>query len=91
MSGVERVMNWLSSLLTAGLVYLVRFYQLVISPLLGKHCRYTPSCSEYFIQSMRQRGPIAGTLAGLWRICRCHPFAKGGYDPVPAKKGIDGS
>ncbi len=72
------------------LIGLARFYQGAISPLLGAHCRYTPSCSEYFIQSVRQRGPIAGMLTGLWRICRCHPLAKGGYDPVPAKKGIDG-
>ena len=73
------------------LVGMARFYQGAISPLLGAHCRYTPSCSEYFIQSVRRRGPVVGTFGGLWRICRCHPFAKGGYDPVPAKKGIDGS
>ena len=90
MSGMRWTINLLSSILTAALVYLVRFYQLIVSPLLGKHCRYTPSCSEYFIESVRRSGVVAGTLRGVWRICRCHPLAKGGYDPVPAKKGIDG-
>jgi hypothetical protein len=77
-------------LVSEALVFVVRFYQGAISPLLGAHCRYTPSCSEYFIQSLRRRGLLAGTLGGLWRMCRCHPLAKGGYDPVPTKKGIDG-
>ena len=74
------------------LVGMARFYQSAISPLLGAHCRYVPSCSEYFIQSVRKRGVVLGTLGGLWRICRCHPFAKGGYDPVPGKReeGLNG-
>lgn len=87
--------NWFitlpGKLVSEVLVGLARFYQGAISPLLGAHCRYTPRCSEYFIQSLRQRGLVAGTLAGLWRICRCHPFTKGGYDPVPTKKEINGS
>ena len=82
MSGVKRVMNWLSNSAVAVLVISAKFYQLTISPLLGAHCRYSPTCSEYFIQSVQQRGLLTGTMAGLWRICRCHPFAKGGYDPV---------
>ncbi len=76
-----------SKLAGEALVGMARFYQLAISPLLGGHCRYTPSCSEYFIQSVRQRGVLIGVLGGLRRICRCHPLAKGGYDPVPAGKG----
>jgi hypothetical protein len=79
--------DWPSKLAGEALVGMARFYQLAISPLLGGHCRYTPSCSEYFIQSVRQRGVVIGVLGGLWRICRCHPLAKGGYDPVPAGKG----
>ncbi len=78
--------GWLAG---KALVGTVRFYQGSISPLLGKHCRYTPSCSEYFIESVRRRGVVAGTLGGIWRICRCHPLAKGGYDPVPGNRGID--
>lgn len=89
MSGAEWIMNLLSRLLTKALVYLALFYQVIISPLLGTHCRYTPSCSAYFVESVRRHGVLSGTLGGLWRICRCHPFAKGGYDPVPVKKGVD--
>ena len=86
MSIWAHIITWLSRSLAGVLVLLVRFYQASLSPLLGGHCRYTPTCSEYFIQSVQQRGPVVGTLAGLWRICRCHPFAKGGYDPVRSRE-----
>ncbi|NIA08071.1 MAG: membrane protein insertion efficiency factor YidD [Actinobacteria bacterium] len=76
------IVTWLGKTMAGVLIISARFYQLSISPLLGAHCRYSPSCSEYFIQSVRQRGPLVGGLAGLWRVCRCHPFARGGYDPV---------
>jgi putative membrane protein insertion efficiency factor len=59
----------------------VRFYQVFIGPLLGKHCRFTPSCSNYFIQAVQKYGAMRGGLKGAWRICRCHPFNPGGYDP----------
>jgi uncharacterized protein len=63
------------------LVTLVRLYQWLISPLLGQRCRFYPSCSEYFIGAVRKYGAISGSLRGIWRICRCHPFHPGGYDP----------
>jgi uncharacterized protein len=63
------------------LVTLVRLYQWLISPLLGQRCRFYPSCSEYFIGAVRKYGAISGSLRGFWRICRCHPFHPGGYDP----------
>lgn len=59
----------------------VRLYQIFLSPLLGRNCRFTPSCSNYFIQAVRKYGPIRGALKGTWRICRCHPFNPGGHDP----------
>ena len=59
----------------------VRFYQLAIGPFLGKHCRYEPSCSCYFIQAVEKYGAIRGSCKGVLRICRCHPFSPGGYDP----------
>jgi putative membrane protein insertion efficiency factor len=65
------------NLLIAG----VRFYQLFIGPLLGKHCRFEPSCSNYFIQAVRKYGAVSGSVRGVLRICRCHPFHPGGYDP----------
>jgi len=64
------------------LILAVRLYQVLFSPLLGGRCRYVPTCSEYFIEAVRQRGVIVGALKGLWRILRCHPWARGGYDPV---------
>jgi putative membrane protein insertion efficiency factor len=63
------------------LILCVRLYQIAISPLLGQHCRFTPSCSQYFIQSVEKHGAIKGAAKGVWRICRCHPLNAGGYDP----------
>ena len=63
------------------LILLVRVYQIFIGPLLGKHCRFHPSCSNYFIQAVRKYGAIVGAWKGVWRILRCHPWHPGGYDP----------
>ena len=59
----------------------VRFYQLIIGPLLPKVCRFHPSCSDYFIEAVHKHGPVRGSLKGIWRVCRCHPWSQGGYDP----------
>ena len=67
------------------LIAAVRLYQLTFSPLLGGRCRFSPSCSRYFIQAVQVHGPVRGTLMGLWRILRCNPLSKGGYDPVPPR------
>jgi putative membrane protein insertion efficiency factor len=69
------------ALLTLLLILPVRFYQVCIGPLLPKVCRFSPSCSEYFILAVRKHGPICGACKGLWRICRCNPWTPGGYDP----------
>jgi putative membrane protein insertion efficiency factor len=75
------VMN-LSRRLVAFLVLLpVRFYQLIIGPLLPKVCRYYPSCSDYFVQAVTKHGPVRGSIKGINRLCRCHPWNEGGYDP----------
>jgi putative membrane protein insertion efficiency factor len=60
---------------------LVRFYQKWISPMLGPHCRFEPTCSEYVIQAVKKYGLLRGGLRGAWRICRCNPWNSGGYDP----------
>ncbi len=75
------LMYWLTALPSRILIGLVRVYQYTLSPLLGPHCRFVPSCSEYFILAVRKYGALSGTLRGIWRICRCHPFHPGGYDP----------
>lgn len=63
------------------LVGLVRVYQLAISPWLPSACRYTPTCSEYAVQALRQYGALKGTVLAVWRIGRCHPWGGHGYDP----------
>ncbi len=63
------------------LVAIIGVYQVLISPLLGRQCRFKPSCSRYFQESVMKYGPLQGTLKGLVRISRCHPWNRGGYDP----------
>lgn len=65
------------------LIGLLRFYQLGISPLLGKTCRFHPSCSSYAIEAVERYGAVRGGWLGLRRVLRCHPLSDGGYDPVP--------
>ena len=64
-------------------ILLIRFYQLCISPLLPKSCRYQPTCSNYAIQALSKYGIIYGSYLALRRILRCHPFGSSGYDPLP--------
>ena len=62
----------------------VVFYRRVISPLKRTPtCRYLPTCSEYAMEAVQKRGIVVGSGLAMWRIVRCHPFARGGYDPVP--------
>ncbi|MCH2111694.1 MAG: membrane protein insertion efficiency factor YidD [Planctomycetes bacterium] len=69
------------------LLKLIRGYQVLLSPLLGRDkCRFTPSCSKYAQEAIETHGSLKGAGMGLWRILRCQPLAKGGYDPVPLKK-----
>jgi hypothetical protein len=63
------------------LVAAARVYQWTLSPLVGQYCRFQPSCSNYFILAVQKYGAIRGSLRGIARICRCHPFHPGGYDP----------
>ena len=62
-------------------IAVVRFYQRFVSPLMGPHCRFRPTCSEYTIQMIRRDGLIRGTPRAVWRILRCHPWSAGGDDP----------
>jgi putative membrane protein insertion efficiency factor len=64
-------------------IALIRFYQYAISPLIGRRCRYFPTCSEYTADAVTKYGALKGSWLGVKRICRCHPWHPGGYDPVP--------
>ena len=65
------------------LIGLIKIYRKFIYPCIGPHCIYTPTCSQYAMEAIRKYGAIKGTYLACRRILRCHPFAKGGYDPVP--------
>ena len=68
-------------------IWLIRFYQKVLSPLKGNPtCRFTPTCSAYAIEAFQKRGFFVGFGLTVWRILRCNPFSAGGYDPVPERK-----
>lgn len=67
-------------------IFPVRIYQILISPLLGQHCRYQPTCSQYMIEAINEWGPIKGIWLGIKRILRCHPWGGHGHDPVPKRK-----
>ena len=64
------------------IVALIRLYQRYLSPLLPPSCRFTPSCSQYTIEAISRYGLLRGSLMGAWSVLRCHPFSKGGWDPV---------
>ena len=63
-----------------------RGYKLTLSPLIGQHCRYSPTCSEYAAQALIEHGPVRGAWLAARRVCRCNPWGGSGYDPVPPRK-----
>lgn len=65
----------------------IRLYQLVLSPLLGRNCRYSPSCSSYAIEALGRFGVVRGGILAIRRLGRCHPFGSSGFDPVPTRWG----
>ncbi len=67
-------------------IALIRFYQKYISPRKTSCCRFEPTCSNYALEAFRERGAIVGLGLTVWRILRCNPACKGGYDPVPLKR-----
>ncbi|MCI8772576.1 MAG: membrane protein insertion efficiency factor YidD [Lachnospiraceae bacterium] len=64
-------------------IYLIKFYKKYISPMKSTKCPYIPSCSDYGLEAVQKYGAVRGGMLALWRIIRCNPFSKGGYDPVP--------
>lgn len=74
-------MKILGKIFGGGIIGLVLLYKKCVSPFLPHMCRFEPTCSTYMIEAIRKYGVIRGTLKGIWRICRCHPWNPGGYDP----------
>jgi putative membrane protein insertion efficiency factor len=73
--------RWLMRLPARLLISGVRVYQWTLGPLFTGQCRFQPTCSHYFIQAVEKYGAVRGALKGIGRLCRCHPFHPGGYDP----------
>jgi uncharacterized protein len=73
------------------LLFLIRVYRAAVSPHLGPRCRFEPSCSAYAEEALRTHGVLKGVGLALWRLVRCHPFARGGIDPVPRRLGSGGA
>ena len=84
----------ISKLLTELIRLLIRFYQTVLGPILKfaagpmAGCRFSPSCSHYFMEAVELHGPFRGSWLGICRILRCHPWGGSGYDPVPTPRGM---
>ena len=73
----------LKKILIFPLIFLVKIYQSIISPLFPPACRYKPTCSEYAIQSLKKHGLIKGVYLSIKRVVNCHPWGGSGYDPIP--------
>ena len=83
----SRIKHVAYNLVKKTLYFTVRVYQCCISPFMVNSCRYYPSCSVYCRDSIQKFGPIKGCLLTLKRLLKCHPFSRGGYDPVPESGG----
>tara|TARA_B100000123_G_scaffold255810_1_gene218497 strand:+ start:40 stop:357 length:318 start_codon:yes stop_codon:yes gene_type:complete len=84
-------LKMINSLVISLLKLSIRFYQVGISPFIGNRCRYFPSCSSYAIEALESHGAVSGSFLAAKRICRCHPWAAGGYDPVPEHPSLSKS
>ncbi len=73
----------IGTVMRAVLIAFIRVYQLFFSPLLGNHCRFYPSCSQYAREAVERYGVIRGVWLAIRRVLRCHPWHPGGFDPVP--------
>ncbi|WLD23031.1 membrane protein insertion efficiency factor YidD [Flavobacterium dauae] len=76
-------MELIKKILIFPFVFLIRFYQVCISPFTPASCRFSPTCSHYTLEALKKHGLIKGSWLGIKRISKCHPWGKSGYDPVP--------
>jgi putative membrane protein insertion efficiency factor len=80
---MNKIIRFVSQMISYVFIFLIRIYQYTLSPLMGRSCRFTPTCSAYGIEAFRKHGPIKGGLLTFKRIIRCNPWGGSGYDPVP--------
>jgi uncharacterized protein len=80
---MNKILKFIGQFFTLILVGIIRLYQLFLSPLMGKSCRFTPTCSVYGIEAIKKHGPIKGGWLTVKRVIRCNPWGGSGYDPVP--------
>lgn len=80
--GIKFLLKALSLILQYLFLAIVKFYQKFISPMRPPCCRYYPTCSQYAVEALKKYGPIKGGGMAIWRVLRCNPWSKGGYDPV---------
>ncbi len=78
---LRRAIYYVALAVSWAMIAVVQVYRYTISPMLGRRCRFHPSCSVYFIEAVKKYGPLRGAWKGVCRICRCHPGNPGGYDP----------
>lgn len=76
-------MKTLKQLISFPFILLIKFYQWVISPIIGPKCRFTPTCSQYGIDAIKKYGPFKGVWLTMKRVSKCHPWGGHGHDPVP--------
>ena len=79
---MKRIAGFVRGLLKKIIILLIRGYQIFISPIMPGKFRFYPTCSTYFVQAVEKYGPFKGSLLGIKRILKCHPFHEGGYDPL---------
>lgn len=80
---MHSISTWPARAIAWMLILCARAYQFAIRPLLVGSCKYLPTCSEYFIEAVHRHGPFRGGWLGFRRVFRCHPWGRGGFDPVP--------
>ena len=79
---MKKVFSFISNLIKNAIIGVIRFYRRFISPAKAPCCRFYPTCSQYAIDAISKHGAVKGTGMAIWRVLRCNPFGKSGYDPV---------
>ncbi len=74
------MIRWITHILSRSLIFFVLLYRVTLGRVMGGHCRFQPSCSQYMIDAVQKHGPIKGAWRGIKRIAKCHPFGGSGYD-----------